>query len=165
MNNEIPVKVRLKIGSIEVELECPQKDLEKTIKNVISAIENNIEKKGITIEKEEVKNEVIQKRKISDNLTCRDLIEAIYKEGWFSEERSLSSVVEEIARRGYNYNSTAVSHVLLDLVRQGILERKGKPRNYRYVSKISKKEESITSNSKKIEEVEINNISIKNSIV
>jgi len=157
MSNEIPIKVRLKIGSIEIELECPQKDLEKTIKNVISAFKSNLEEKAIIEKEPEIKSEIIQKRKPSDNLTCRDLIEAIYKEGWFSEERSLSNVVEEIARRGYNYNSTAVSHVLLDLVRQGILERRGKPRNYRYISKF-KKEESITLDSKKIEEVKVNNI-------
>ncbi|MEM2928842.1 MAG: hypothetical protein QXP60_07755 [Nitrososphaerota archaeon] len=165
MSNENPVKVRLKIGSIEVELECPQKDLEKAIKNVVSAFKSNLEEKAIIEKEQEIKSEIIQKRK-PDNLTCRDLIETIYKEGWFSEERSLSSVVEEVARRGYNYNSTAVSHVLLDLVRQGLLERKGKPRNYRYISKISisKKEENTISN-KKIEEVKVNNISIKNSMV
>lgn len=157
-SNEVNVKVKLKLGSIEVELECPQKELEKTIKNVVSALKNNI-KEQISIQapiEKEIKIGTIQKRKESDNLTCRDLIEKMYKEGWFFEEKSLSNVVEEIARRGYNYNSTAVSHILLDLVRQGILERKGKPRNYRYITKASKKEgEDISS---KMEEVKANDL-------
>jgi len=41
-------------------------------------------------------------------------------------------VVQELARRGYNYNSTAVSHSLLDLVRERVLSREGTPRRYVY---------------------------------
>ncbi|MEM3803099.1 MAG: hypothetical protein QXX17_01685 [Conexivisphaerales archaeon] len=59
----------------------------------------------------------------------------MWKEGWFSQPRSLSEVDEELGRRGYHYDRTAVSHSLTDLVREQVLSREGAPRNYRYVQK------------------------------
>ena len=67
--------------------------------------------------------------------TCRGIIERLWRENWFAELRSLSDVHEEMMRTGYNYDRTAVAHVLLDLVRDGILTRQGRPRRYVYVQK------------------------------
>ena len=53
----------------------------------------------------------------------------------FTSERNLADVHEELSRRGYNYDRTAVSHSLTDMVREGILTRVGSMRAYRYVQK------------------------------
>jgi len=47
----------------------------------------------------------------------------------------LGEVHEELSRRGYNYDRTAVSHSLTDMVRESILTRVGTMRNYRYIQK------------------------------
>ncbi len=67
--------------------------------------------------------------------TCKGLIKALWQEGWFGSPRSLGEVHEEMARRGWHYDRTAVAHALLDLVREGVLTRQGRPRRYRYVQK------------------------------
>jgi len=67
--------------------------------------------------------------------TCRGLIESLWREGWFSEPRILPDVAAELSRRGYNYDSAAISHALADLVRAGTLSRRGTPRTYKYVQK------------------------------
>ena len=67
--------------------------------------------------------------------TCRNLIEELWSEKWLDQERSLGEVHEELARKGYHYDRTAVSHTLTDLVRENILTRVGTIRNYRYIPK------------------------------
>jgi len=59
----------------------------------------------------------------------------MWKEGWFATPKALSEVHEEMSRRGYHYDRTAVSHTLADLVREGSLFREGSMRTYRYVQK------------------------------
>jgi hypothetical protein len=59
----------------------------------------------------------------------------MWKEGWFASPRLLSEVHDELSRRGYHYDRTAVAHTLVDLVREGTLFRDGSMRNYRYVQK------------------------------
>jgi hypothetical protein len=68
-------------------------------------------------------------------ITCRGLLENLWFEGFFVSERSLGEVHEELSRRGYNYDRTAVSHSLTDMVRENILTRIGTMRNYRYIQK------------------------------
>lgn len=67
--------------------------------------------------------------------TCRSLLTAMWREGWFSTPRALSDVHEEMSRRGYHYDRTAVSHTLVDLVREGTLFRDGNMRNFMYIQK------------------------------
>jgi len=71
--------------------------------------------------------------------TCRGILLTIWKEGWFATPRMLSEVHEEMGRRGYHYDRSAVSHTLVDLVREGTLFRDGTMRNYRYVQKFPTK--------------------------
>jgi hypothetical protein len=68
-------------------------------------------------------------------MTCRGLLENLWLEGHFVNERPLGEVHEELSRRGYNYDRTAVSHSLTDMVRENILTRIGTMRNYRYIQK------------------------------
>jgi hypothetical protein len=76
-----------------------------------------------------------QKVPTKSGMTCRGLLESLWFEGHFVSERSLGEVHEELSRRGYNYDRTAVSHSLTDMVRENILTRIGTMRNYRYIQK------------------------------
>jgi len=40
-----------------------------------------------------------------------------------------------MARRGFQYDRTAVAHALIDLVKDGVLNREGIPRRYQYIQK------------------------------
>jgi len=44
-------------------------------------------------------------------------------------------VHNEMARLGFQYDRTAVAHALIDLVKDNILTREGKPRRYQYAQK------------------------------
>lgn len=112
------VKVRVRVGSMEFEVECPPDQVKTAVEQLMEATK-------------EVKL-VSRGRRAT---TCRELIETMWKEGWFSEPKSLSDVWEEMARRGYNYEKSAVAHALADLVREGVLTRRGRPRSYVYVQK------------------------------
>ncbi|MEM1524677.1 MAG: hypothetical protein QW372_01520 [Nitrososphaerales archaeon] len=118
------VKIRLKRGAWEIEITCSEDKIKQAVESVLAGMSSTIEHTPTL--REEVKR---------GSLTCRGLIESLWSEGWFSVERSLSEVHEELARRGYHYDKTAVSHSLTDLVRENILTRIGTMRNYRYVQK------------------------------
>ncbi|MCP8323689.1 MAG: hypothetical protein L6N96_05890 [Candidatus Methylarchaceae archaeon HK02M2] len=117
------VRIKLKKGSWEVEIECEETKIKETIESVLSGLS--------TIP--EMKSEVLKKSK--GVLTCRKLIENLWAEGWFSTSKSLGDVHDELARRGYHYNRTSVSHSLAELVRENLLTRLGTQRSYRYVQK------------------------------
>ncbi|MEM0117861.1 MAG: hypothetical protein QXV32_05390 [Conexivisphaerales archaeon] len=115
------IHIKLKRGSWEIDLDCPEDRVTEVIQKVLAGLETS----G-AIQKQE--NE-------QRGTTCKNLLEQMWKEGWFSQPRSLSEVDEELGRRGYHYDRTAVSHSLTDLVREQVLSREGAPRNYRYVQK------------------------------
>ena len=118
------IKVRITIGHINVEIEAPPEKLEEAVKQVVSAIR--------TSSPQETLPQVVAERRTTRAVTCRGIVEEMVGEGWFNTPRSLSEVASEIARRGYNYDRTAVAHVLLELVRVGMLTREGEARNYLY---------------------------------
>ncbi|MEM4312086.1 MAG: hypothetical protein QXX95_06835 [Nitrososphaerales archaeon] len=117
------IKVRLKKGAWEVEITCSQDKLKDAIETVLSTLDS------IQTVPE------VKKESIRVSITCKGLIEELWKEGWFATERSLSEVHEELGRRGYHYDKTAVSHSLADLVRENVLTRVGSMRNYKYIQK------------------------------
>jgi len=114
------VKIKLKRGGWEVEIECEEDRVGEVVSRVLSSFE-----RAAVPSAEEVKR----------GITCKKLIEKMWLEGLFITSRRLVEVDEELARRGYHYDRTAVSHALMDLVREGILTREGSPRSYRYVQK------------------------------
>ncbi|MEM2760521.1 MAG: hypothetical protein QXU32_11630 [Nitrososphaerales archaeon] len=122
------VKVKLRRGSWEIEISCPEDRVKQVMENIISSME------GIPTETEP---SVIPERKQQPrgSATCKGLIESLWTEQWFASERSLADVHEELSRRGYNYDRTAVSHSLTDLVRENLLTRTGTMRAYRYIQK------------------------------
>ena len=81
------------------------------------------------------RNGVSLKELAKNGNTCRSLMEKIFYEKFFENERLLIEVHQELSKMGYNYDKTAVSHSLSDMVREGILSRVGTLRNYRYIQK------------------------------
>lgn len=118
----IMIKVKLKRGGWEIDVECPEDRLTEVISKVLSGLGSQPAAQ-------------IERSTTSKGITCKGLLEQLWHEGWFSEPRALSEVDLELARRGYHYDKSAISHTLTDLVREGILSREGSPRSYRYVQK------------------------------
>lgn len=129
------VTIRLKRGSWEIEITCPEDKIQQAVESVLA---------GMSSREKEAPNLVqlgVDERRFE---TCRGLLISLWKEGWFTSARSLSDVHEEMSRRGYHYDRTAVAHALVDLVREGILFREGTMRNYRYIQKYPFKEANTT---------------------
>jgi hypothetical protein len=122
MAEDNKVTVRLKRGAWEIEITCDQDKVQQAIESVLAGMSS---RETIRLEEPEVER----------SETCRGLILQLWREGWFEKQRSLGEVDEEIRKRGYNYDRTAIAHTLVDLVREGKLFRDGSPRNYRYVQK------------------------------
>lgn len=153
------VKVRLKHKDWEVEITCNEARLKDVVEDVLSGIDSTSYNLTSTSPKPELKSELDElksriysiedlisktgtsslERRASQKIgmTCRSLLELLLKDNFFGEERQLGQIHEEISRRGYNYDRTAVSHSLTDLVRERILLRVGTIRNYKYVEKIN----------------------------
>jgi len=124
------VTVRLKRGTWEIEITCAPDKVQQAVESVLAGMAS---KEQVSIEESLGSAVPGEDGKRFD--TCRGLLERMWREGWFVSEKTLGEVHEELARRGYHYDRTAVSHALVDLVREGTLFRDGTMRNYRYVQK------------------------------
>jgi len=152
------VKIKLKHRDWEIEVSCVENKIREVIENVLTSIDNisndqtesNTQINEIKVEIESIKTTLnswmkslrpdigstdTQRKKVQGGSTCRSLLEKLLLEGYFETERLLGGIHEELSRRGYNYDRTAVSHSLTDMVREGILTRVGSMRNYRYIQK------------------------------
>ncbi len=121
------VHIKMKVGNIEFEINCREDQVKGVIDKVLSSVADYATKQ-ITMPETTTQPPARAE-------TCRGIIEQLWREGWFAVPRSLDDVHKEMTRIGYHYDRTAVAHVLLDLVRDGILTREGKPRRYRYTQK------------------------------
>jgi hypothetical protein len=159
------VTIKLKHKDWEIEIRCAEPKVKEVVERVLSSIDTSFTGKNT--------DEVAELRQQIDSLksailatphanntevgfkspvgndkgggkTCRGLLETLWIEGYFGSERSLGQVHEELARRGYNYDRTAVSHSLTDMVRESILTRLGSMRNYRYIQKRPASDNSAT---------------------
>ena len=119
MSDKDEVKVRVKIGDLEVEIEGPPEKISAILSKVVGDLGS-----GHT----QTKKEVFHK-------SCKEVIEELWREGWFNVERKLSDVYIELSKRGYNFDKSAISHALASLAKEGILRRVGRERKYRYVQK------------------------------
>lgn len=147
------VKIRLKRGEWEVEVVCIESRVKQVVESVLSSLDTTkmmgpeVQSQLDALRREidslktrpiaELIQEGQQQQKVTTKTgtTCRGLLENLWVEGHFDSERSLGEVHEELSRRGYNYDRTAVSHSLTDMVRENILTRIGTMRNYRYIQK------------------------------
>jgi len=120
-----PIKVKMKVGNIEFEIECQEEQLQTAIDKILATITDKIK-------------EISASSQIASTPraeTCKGIIQKLWMEGWFATPRNLGEVHTEMAKRGYHYDRTAVAHALIDLVKEGILSRDGKPRRYQYAQK------------------------------
>jgi hypothetical protein len=120
------VTIKLKRGAWEIEITTQEDRVQQAVESVLAGMAS---KEPMLVESQE--GEPDQRR----FETCRGVIVTMWKEGWFATPKALAEVHEEMSRRGYHYDRTAVSHTLVDLVREGSLFRDGSMRNYRYVQK------------------------------
>ena len=151
------VKIRLKHNGWEVEITCAENKIKEVVQNVLDSIDhpspldeknavsigelqNQIENIKILIDSNTITSNkgVIRRERKSPHktgMTCRTLLEILWEEGYFATQRLLAEIHEELLRRGYSYDRTAVSHSLTDMVREGIIIRNGTARNYVYLQK------------------------------
>lgn len=121
-----PIHVKMKVGNVEFEIDCKEDQLEDAVAKILSSVREHA--------KEAV---VISERSLPSTRaeTCKGVITRLWREGWFASRRSLGDVHGEMARSGFHYDRTAVAHALIDLVKDNLLTRDGKPRRYRYAQK------------------------------
>ena len=149
------VKIRLKHGEWEVEVVCIESRVKQVVESVLSSLDSakmmgpevqsqldalrqeidSLKTRPLAELMPEGQQQQQQKVTTKSGITCRGLLENLWFEGHFISERSLGEVHEELSRRGYNYDRTAVSHSLTHMVRENILTRIGTMRNYRYIQK------------------------------
>lgn len=120
------VTVRLKRGAWEIEITSPEDRVQQAVESVLAGMAS---KEPALVDAQEAEPD---SRRFE---TCRGLLVTMWREGWFATPKALSEAHEEMSRRGYHYDRTAVAHTLVDLVREGMLFRDGSMRNYRYVQK------------------------------
>ena len=121
-----PIRLKMKVGEIEFEIECQEDQLQPTVDKILSSVTTKLRETPLMIERSASPPRAE---------TCKGLIQKLWEENWFSTAKALSEVHSELARRGFHYDRTAVAHALIDLVREGILTREGKPRRYQYAQK------------------------------
>ncbi len=121
-----PIRLKMKIGEIEFEIECQEDQLQATVDKLLSTVTQKLKETPLILERS------TQPPRAE---TCKGVIQKLWQENWFSNTRGLSEVHSELARRGFHYDRTAVAHALIDLVKDGILTREGKPRRYQYAQK------------------------------
>jgi hypothetical protein len=153
------VKIRLKHNGWEVEISCSEDKVKEVVQNVLDSVDHPSplsEKNALSIvelqnQLENIKRlidsdaiastkEVFRRERKSPHktgMTCRILLETLWEEGYFMTQRLLAEIHEELLRRGYNYDRTAVSHSLTDMVREGIIVRNGTARNYVYLQNMT----------------------------
>ena len=123
-----PIKVKMKIGEIEFEIESQEDQLQTAVDRILSTVTNRMKDIQMVPATERVAPPPRAE-------TCKGLIQRLWEENFFATPRGLDEVHTELARRGFHYDRTAVAHALVDLVKDNILTRIGRPRRYQYAQK------------------------------
>ena len=115
----------MKIGDIEFEIESQEDQMQTAVDRILATVT------------ERMKDTRFNERQAPPPRaeTCRSVIQKLWEEKWFNTPRGLDAVHTELARRGFHYDRTAVAHALVDLVKDNVLTRIGKPRRYQYAQK------------------------------
>ena len=120
-----PIKVKMKVGNVEFEIEGTVDQTNEAVGKLLATVTEKLKETPLITETE-------TKPRAE---TCKVIIQRLWEEGWFSTPRGLNEVHNEMARKGYHYDRTAVAHALIDLVKENILTREGAPRRYQYMQK------------------------------
>jgi len=121
-----PIRVKMKVGNVEFEVEGTVDQVNEAVGKILDTVTERLKETPLVAERETATPRAE---------TCKTIIQRLWKEGWFSALRGLGEVHSEMARRGFHYDRTAVAHSLIDLVKDGLLTREGRPRRYRYAQK------------------------------
>jgi hypothetical protein len=121
-----PIHVKMKVGNIEFEIEGTIDQCNEAVGKFLSTVTDKLKETQLIAEREALPARAE---------TCKAIIQKLWQENWFAEPRGLGEVHSEMARLGYHYDRTAVAHALVDLVKDNILTREGRPRRYRYAQK------------------------------
>jgi hypothetical protein len=120
-----PIKVKMKVGNVEFDLEGTVDQVNEAAGKLLATVSEKLKETSLL-----KNNEAAPLRE-----TCKVIIQRLWEEDWFSTSRGLGEVHSEMARRGFHYDRTAVAHALIDLVKDGVLNREGHPRRYQYAQK------------------------------
>lgn len=123
-----PIHMKMRVGDIEFEIECTEDQIKDVVDKILSTV-SEYAKKMQDVPK------IMEPTRPARAVTCKGIIQKLWREGWFASARSLGDVHKEMMRIGYHYDRTAVAHALLDLVKEGLLTRQGRPRRYVYAQK------------------------------
>ena len=121
-----PIRVKMKVGEVEFEIECQEDQLQPTVDKILSTVTEKLKETTLMTER------ASQPPRAE---TCKGVIQKLWQERFFAAPKGLSEVHDEMARRGFHYDRTAVAHALIDLVKDGVLTREGKSRRYQYAQK------------------------------
>jgi hypothetical protein len=118
----------MKIGDIEFEIESQEDQIQGTVDKILATVTERLKNTSLA--------QVAERPPPPPRAeTCKGIIQKLWEEDWFNEPKGLDEVHTELARRGFHYDRTAVAHALVDLVKDNILTRIGKPRRYQYAQK------------------------------
>ncbi|MEM2099360.1 MAG: hypothetical protein QXU99_06445 [Candidatus Bathyarchaeia archaeon] len=120
-----PIRVKMKIGDIEFEIESQEDQLQTAVNRILASVTEHLKETRL-----QEKVTVTPRAE-----TCKGIIQKLWEENWFNTPHSLDEVHSELARRGFHYDRTAVAHALVDLVKENVLTRIGRPRRYQYAQK------------------------------
>jgi len=123
---EQPIRVKMKVGNVEFEIEGTIDQCNEAVGKFLATVTEKLKETQLITERPAPPARAE---------TCKAIIQKLWQEGWFKEPRGLGEVHSEMARLGYHYDRTAVAHALVDLVKDGILTRQGRPRRYQYAQK------------------------------
>ena len=123
-----PIKVKMKIGEIEFEIESQEDQIQTTVDKILATVASRLK---------DIQSIPTSERQTAQPRaeTCKGIIQKLWEENWFVSPKGLDEVHSELARRGFHYDRTAVAHALVDLVKDNILTRIGRPRRYQYAQK------------------------------
>jgi predicted KAP-like P-loop ATPase len=117
----------MKIGDIEFEIESQEDQIQNAVDKILATVTARL-KDLQTLQTERHSPPPRAE-------TCKGVIQKLWEENWFNTPRGLDDVHTELARKGFHYDRTAVAHALVDLVKDNILTRIGRPRRYQYAQK------------------------------
>ncbi|MCW4019347.1 MAG: hypothetical protein NWF00_11835 [Candidatus Bathyarchaeota archaeon] len=124
-----PIKVKMKIGDIEFEIESQEDQIQTAVDHILTTVTNRLKETPLpTLQPERQASPPRAE-------TCKGIIQKLWEESWFTQPKGLEEVHSELARRGFHYDRTAVAHALVDLVKDNVLTRIGRPRRYQYAQK------------------------------
>ena len=118
----------MKIGDIEFEIESQEDQIQTAVDRILSTVTARLKDLQLTSQPE-------RHTPPPRAETCRGVIQKLWEENWFNNPKGLDNVHSELARKGFHYDRTAVAHALVDLVKDNILTRIGRPRRYQYAQK------------------------------